>query len=93
MYPMRGLKIYHQVSKIRHKDFRSSFGLLLRHAQGTPPEILNGLDWKALVQLRPPNIGKKEKSIFFFFFFRQIFVVEKKGFFWCDDGRTSLCLL
>ena len=43
-------------------DTRISFVLLLllllRHAQGTPPGFRNGLDWRALVESCPPNIGK-----------------------------------
>ena len=47
-------------SNIRHEDFlrlfvRPSF---VCHAQGTPPGFWNGVDWRALVQSRPPNIGK-----------------------------------
>ena len=34
------------------------FLILLRHAQGTPPEIWNVLDWRALVESHPPNIRK-----------------------------------
>ena len=35
------------------------FFVLLRRARTTPsPEIWNGLDWRALVESRPPNIGK-----------------------------------
>ena len=41
----------------------SSF--VLRHAQGTPPEIWNGLDWRALVKSRAPNIGKLRGWHFF----------------------------
>ena len=51
---------------------RLSFSVLLRHARATPLEIWNGLDWRALVKLRPPHIGKlrgwnlfsKKKMIF-----------------------------
>ena len=32
--------------------------LLLRHTQGTPPGFCNGMDWRALLELRPPNIGQ-----------------------------------
>ena len=39
--------------------------LLLCHAQGTPPGFWNGVDLRALVELRPPNIGKLRGSIFF----------------------------
>ena len=36
-----------------------SSSVLLRHAQGTPPpEIWNGVDWRALIKSYPPNIGK-----------------------------------
>ena len=31
--------------------------LLLCHAQGPPPGFWNGVDWRALVKPRPPNIG------------------------------------
>ena len=30
----------------------------VRHARTTPPKIWNGLDWRALVKSRHPNIGK-----------------------------------
>ena len=36
----------------------SSIHPFVHNAQGTPPEIWNGLDWTALVESRPPNIGK-----------------------------------
>ena len=36
----------------------SSSSSVLCHAQGTPPGFWNGLDWRALVESRPPNIGK-----------------------------------
>ena len=36
-------------------DTRISF---VCHARITPPEIWNRLDWRALVESRPPNIGK-----------------------------------
>ena len=42
-------------------DTRISFILrpsVLCHAQGTPPVFWNGLDWRALVECRIPNIGK-----------------------------------
>ena len=45
-----------QLSKIRHKDFRPDF---VRQAQGTPPEIRNGVDWRALVKSRAHNICSK----------------------------------
>ena len=32
--------------------------LLLRHAQVTSPGFWNGVDWRALVESRPPNIEK-----------------------------------
>ena len=44
-------------SNIGHEDFQTSSGLL-RHAQTTPPVFWNGLDWRALVESRIPNIGK-----------------------------------
>ena len=40
------------LTNLRHKDFRP---LSVRHAKGTPPEIWNGVDWRALVKSRPPN--------------------------------------
>ena len=49
------LGFYTVLSKIRHEDFLL---LLLRHARITPPGFGNGLDWRALVESRPPNIGK-----------------------------------
>ena len=40
------------------------------------PWFWNGLDWKALVQLRPPNIEKLRRKHFFFFFFQQFFFLN-----------------
>ena len=28
---------------------------------GYPPQLCNGLDWRALVESRPPNIGKQKE--------------------------------
>ena len=42
-------------------DMRISFvrpSFSVRHAQGTPTEFGNRLDWRALVESRSPNIGK-----------------------------------
>ena len=51
--------------------------LLLRHAQATPPGFLNRLDWRALVESRPPNIKKNlENSTFFANFFLVKFFFE-----------------
>ena len=46
--------------------------VLLRHTRTTPPEIFNGLDWRALVESRPPNI---QRIAFFFgnYFFGNYF--------------------
>ena len=53
------------VSCIRHKDFfrpAPSCSVLFRPLsvtlRGPPPGFCNGLDWRALVELRPPTIGK-----------------------------------
>ena len=56
------------------------FFVLLRHAQGTPPEIWNGLDWRALVGSRPPNIGKLRgyHFILFNFFGKKINKIKLK---------------
>ena len=54
---------------------RSDF---VRHAQRTPSGFLNGLDWRALVKSRPPNIGKLNVEHLFSNFFMLFFVVEKK---------------
>ena len=66
-----------------HTKFRPSF--VLRHAQGTPPGFWNGMDWRALVESRPPNIGKLRGKHFFFWQKKYIFKIircfEKKGFF------------
>ena len=57
----------------------------VRHAQTTPTGFWNGVDWRALVKSRPPNIGKLiEKH----FFFQVIFKIFKKIFlkiFWFFD--------
>ena len=49
-------------SNIRHEDFRSFVRSSVRpcvcNAQTTPPGFWNGVDWRALVESRPPNIGK-----------------------------------
>ena len=57
---------------------RPSF-VLLRHTRTTPPEIFNGLDWRALVESRPPNI---QRIAFFLtiifvgnYFFLQLFFI------------------
>ena len=77
------LQGYLSASYIRHKDFfrlpPPSF-FVLRHAQGTPQGFFNGLDWRALVKLRPPNIGKEGCFLWFFFFLKKNFF-KKKLFF------------
>ena len=60
------LCLFDEASKIRHKDFRPDFRLL--KAQGTPPGFWNGVYWRALVELRPPNIGKLRGQRFLCFF-------------------------
>ena len=71
---------------IRHKDFRPS-SFVLRQAQGTPSGFWKGMDWRALVESRPPNIGKLEDSIFFlllffseFFLLLQFLLLKKSDF-------------
>ena len=49
--------LWGQTSYIRHKDFLR-LPSVLRHARTTPPEFWNGLDWRALVEDKIPNIGK-----------------------------------
>ena len=63
------------LSYTRHKDFFCPApSSVLRNAQGTPPpEFCNGLDWRALIKLRPPNIGKLREYRFFFFFGEKFF--------------------
>ena len=51
---------------------------VLRHACTTPPEIWNGLDWRALVELRPPYIGKLRGLHFFSLFILLIYFCWKK---------------
>ena len=72
------------------------------HAQGTPPEIWNGLDWSALVESRPPNIGKLSGWHFFlsfvgnFFSSSIFFFVEKKWFLrfsYCWNGLVWRALI
>ena len=50
---------YIEQFNIRHEDFHL-FGLhpFVCHAQASPPEFCNGLDWRALVKSHIPNIGK-----------------------------------
>ena len=52
-------------SYIRNEDFRPDFSLLLRQTCATPPEIWDGVDWRALVELRTPDIGKLRGCHFF----------------------------
>ena len=47
------------------QGFLPSFSSVVRHAQGTPPGFCNGLEWRALVELSPPNIGKLRGQHFF----------------------------
>ena len=49
-----GSKYQNPILYTRISSGRSS----IRHVQGTPPGFWNGLDWRALVETRPPNIGK-----------------------------------
>ena len=45
--------------------------LLLSHAQGNPPGFCNGLDWRALVELRPPPLAKLREQNFLFYFLEE----------------------
>ena len=45
-------------SNIRHKDFLRPLSFSSVRLVLPPPEIWNGLDWRALVESCPPNIGK-----------------------------------
>ena len=53
------------------------------NAKGNPPEIWNGVDWRGLVESRPPNIRKLLREHFFspifFSFFKNFFFKEKKS--------------
>ena len=74
----------HYLSKIRHKDFHPlSFVRSSLSRYPPPPEIWNGLDWRALVKSRPPNIGKLRGKHFFLqqFFFFLIFLCDFLRFF------------
>ena len=64
-------------------SFVHSFVLLLRHARTTPPGFWNGLDWRALVESCPPNIGKLRGKHFVFlaFFFPYFFLFFEKVIF------------
>ena len=37
--------------------YQTRFVFVLCDAQGNPPGFWNGLDWRAMVKLCPPNIG------------------------------------
>ena len=50
-------------SNIKHEDFRPPS---VCNAQGTPHGFWNGVDWRALVESRPPYIGKLRGWHFFF---------------------------
>ena len=56
------MNVCHPILDTRISGLRPS----VCHAQGTPLEIWNGLDWRALVKLCPPNIGKLRGKHFFF---------------------------
>ena len=56
-------------------DTRISSGL--RQAQATPPGFGNGLDWRALVKDKIPNIGKLRGQHFYFFFRHKKNILKK----------------
>ena len=58
---------------IRHEDF---FRLSIRQVCPPPPEIWNGIDWRALVKSRPPYIGG---FLFYLLFFREFFFLQSSG--------------
>ena len=78
-------------SYIGHKDF-----FVLRQAQETPPGLGNGLDWRALVQLRPPNSGKqrgKHFILFYFFHSKFLYFFENFLFLFISSYLFSFCFL
>ena len=74
-------------SNIRHKDFRP-FVRLSRSDH--PSWIRKRAGLESSGRIASSYYWKTKRKAFFFI---QIFFVEKKGFFWCDDRWTSLCLI
>ena len=70
-----GRFFFNWVSKSRHKDFRTSY-LVCSSRSDYPPGFWNGLDWRALVKLRPPIIGKLREKPFLYFFIEFFFFLN-----------------